>query len=137
MRQHCHRFVVTQLQLPECTHGTALALRTQDKYNLKLPPFPGTSQCIKISGAAVDPSQVMLVNANDQQDKQRNLLHARQLLGPQIRENYEKNPPLMEADVGSDPLQLFDTWFKDAVGRTVEPTAMCAQHSRMQAAAVW
>jgi len=28
--------------------------------------------------------------------------------------------------VGSDPFQLFDTWLNEAVGRTVEPTAMCA-----------
>jgi len=30
----------------------------QDKYKLDLPSFPGTSQCVKISGAAVDVSQV-------------------------------------------------------------------------------
>jgi len=30
----------------------------QDKYNLDLPSFPGVSQCVKISGAAVDVSQV-------------------------------------------------------------------------------
>ena len=39
-------------------HFMTAPSQMQVKYDLKLPVYPGTSQCVKISRAAVDPSQV-------------------------------------------------------------------------------
>lgn len=64
----------------------------QEKYHLKLPPYPGTSQCVKIcggSGGKSDPSQLRL--------------------------NYdlaEKGGGLLEEHVDADPMKQFDKWFQ-------------------------
>lgn len=68
----------------------------QEKYKLKLPPYPGTSQCVKLSGhscsmgtASVDPASIRL--------------------------NYslaEQSGGLVESDVNPDPIKQFDAWFK-------------------------
>lgn len=68
----------------------------QDKYHLQLPPYPGTSQCVKIvsgsgsgSGGKSDPSQIRL--------------------------NYdlaEKGGGLLEEHVDADPMKQFDKWFQ-------------------------
>ena len=65
----------------------------QEKYHLKLPQYPGTSQCVKISSRAApgrsDPSQIRL--------------------------NYdlaEKGGGLVEEQVDPDPMKQFAKWFQ-------------------------
>ena len=64
----------------------------QEKYHLKLPPYPGTSQCIRISSSAPgrsDPSQIRL--------------------------NYdlaEEGGGLLEEHVDPDPMKQFAKWFQ-------------------------
>ena len=64
----------------------------QENFHLKLPPYPGTSQCVKIgssSGGKSDPSQIRL--------------------------NYdlaEKGGGLLEEHVDADPMKQFDKWFQ-------------------------
>ena len=64
----------------------------QEKYHLKLPPYPGTSQCVKLgrgSGGKSDPSQIRL--------------------------NYDladKGGGLLEEHVDADPMKQFDKWFQ-------------------------
>lgn len=74
----------------------------QEKYKLKLPPYPGTSQCVKLSGSQdggtngkVDPASIRL--------------------------NYslaDVSGGLLESDVDADPIKQFDRWFKVLISYT-------------------
>ncbi|XP_024524674.1 pyridoxine/pyridoxamine 5'-phosphate oxidase 1, chloroplastic isoform X1 [Selaginella moellendorffii] len=70
-----------------------------NKFNLKLPPYPGTSQCVRIGRTPhVDVAA--------------------------LRENYVGSV-LLENQVNSDPIQQFKEWFEDAVAAGLpEPNAM-------------
>lgn len=68
----------------------------QEKYKLNLPPYPGTSQCVKLSGSQA-------AGNNDEVDP------------ASIRLNYslaDVSGGLLESDVDPDPLKQFDSWFK-------------------------
>ncbi|KDO81093.1 hypothetical protein CISIN_1g0369522mg, partial [Citrus sinensis] len=70
-----------------------------DKYKLRLPPYPGTSMCVRIGKApSVDISA--------------------------LRENYI-SPEFLEEQVESDPINQFRKWFDDAIAAGLrEPNAM-------------
>lgn len=70
-----------------------------DKYKLSLPPYPGTSMCVRIGKApSVDISA--------------------------LRENYV-SPELLEDQVQADPINQFRIWFDDSVAAGLrEPNAM-------------
>ncbi|KAK9215956.1 hypothetical protein WN944_007963 [Citrus x changshan-huyou] len=69
------------------------------KYKLRLPPYPGTSMCVRIGKApSVDISA--------------------------LRENYI-SPEFLEEQVESDPINQFRKWFDDAIAAGLrEPNAM-------------
>ncbi|PON63430.1 Pyridoxamine 5'-phosphate oxidase [Parasponia andersonii] len=70
-----------------------------EKYKLRLPPYPGTSMCVRIG----KPPKID-VSA--------------------LRENYI-SPEFLEEEVGSDPIDQFHKWFEEAVGVGLrEPNAM-------------
>lgn len=71
----------------------------KDKYGLKLPPYPGTSMCVRIGKPlSVDISS--------------------------LRENYV-SPELLEGQVKANPIDQFQKWFDDAVAAGLrEPNAM-------------
>ncbi|GKV33615.1 hypothetical protein SLEP1_g42100 [Rubroshorea leprosula] len=70
------------------------------KYNLHLPPYPGTSMCVRIG----KPPQVDI---------------------SALRENYI-SPALLEEQLEVDPIDQFRKWFDDAVAAGLrEPNAMC------------
>ncbi|GAB2224244.1 hypothetical protein Droror1_Dr00004996 [Drosera rotundifolia] len=70
-----------------------------DKYRLSLPPYPGTSMCVRIG----KPPQVDI---------------------SALRENYI-SPALLEEQVQADPFDQFRKWFDDAVAAGLrEPNAM-------------
>ncbi|GAB2271392.1 Pyridoxine/pyridoxamine 5'-phosphate oxidase 1, chloroplastic [Dionaea muscipula] len=70
-----------------------------NKYKLLLPPYPGTSMCVRIG----KPPQVDIST---------------------LRENYI-SPPLLEEQVEADPFDQFRKWFDDAVATGLkEPNAM-------------
>ncbi|CAO2834445.1 unnamed protein product [Amaranthus hypochondriacus] len=70
-----------------------------DKYNLNLPPYPGSSMCVRIG----KPLQVDIAS---------------------LRENYI-SPALLEEQVETDPLDQFRKWFDDAIAAGLkEPNAM-------------
>ncbi|EIE21990.1 pyridoxamine 5'-phosphate oxidase [Coccomyxa subellipsoidea C-169] len=82
----------------------------KEKYKLNLPPYPGTSQCVKLSGSQA-------AGNNGEVDP------------ASIRLNYslaDVSGGLLESDVDPDPLKQFDSWFKDAVEAKVleEPNQM-------------
>ncbi|CAL8471491.1 g11033 [Coccomyxa elongata] len=82
----------------------------KEKYKLKLPPYPVTSQCVKLSGGKADCGETKVDPAA-------------------IRLNYslaDANGGLLESDVNADPIKQFDRWFKDAVEAKVleEPNQM-------------
>ncbi|ERN02919.1 hypothetical protein AMTR_s00135p00077960 [Amborella trichopoda] len=70
-----------------------------DKYILQLPPYPGTSMCVRIGKPpAIDIAA--------------------------LRENYI-SPEFLEGEVKGDPVRQFAKWFEDAVAANVhEPNAM-------------
>ncbi|KAF8406071.1 hypothetical protein HHK36_008151 [Tetracentron sinense] len=70
-----------------------------DKYKLHLPPYPGTSMCVRIGKPpSIDISA--------------------------LRENYI-SPEFREEDVEADPIDQFRIWFDDAVASNLrEPNAM-------------
>lgn len=71
-----------------------------EKYKLHLPPYPGTSMCVRIGK-----TQQLDISA--------------------LRENYI-SPPLLEEQLESDPFDQFQKWFDDAVAASLrEPNAMC------------
>ncbi len=68
----------------------------QEKYKLNLPPYPGTSQCVKLSGSQAAGNNGKVDPAS-------------------IRLNYslaDVSGGLLESDVDPDPLKQFDSWFK-------------------------
>ncbi|KAL5777315.1 hypothetical protein ACOSP7_010241 [Xanthoceras sorbifolium] len=70
-----------------------------DKYKLRLPPYPGTSMCVRIG----KPPQVDIST---------------------LRENYI-SPEFLEEQVESDPIDQFQKWFDDAMAAGLrEPNAM-------------
>ncbi|XP_058221307.1 pyridoxine/pyridoxamine 5'-phosphate oxidase 1, chloroplastic isoform X1 [Rhododendron vialii] len=70
-----------------------------EKFNLKLPPYPSTSMCVRIG----KPPQVDI---------------------SALRENYI-SPEFREDQVEADPLAQFEKWFADAVAACLkEPNAM-------------
>ncbi|XP_078447819.1 pyridoxin (pyrodoxamine) 5'-phosphate oxidase [Wolffia australiana] len=72
-----------------------------EKYDLKLPPYPGTSMCVRIGEL---PLPALDVSA--------------------MRQNYI-SPEFLEDQVVPDPMEQFSKWFNDAVAAQVrEPNAM-------------
>jgi hypothetical protein len=76
----------------------------QEKYKLRLPPYPGTAQCVKLkSGGSC--------GAGHSGGSGR----AEGSIDPaSIRLNYslaESSGGLLESDVDPDPIKQFDTWF--------------------------
>jgi Pyridoxamine 5'-phosphate oxidase len=73
----------------------------QEKYALKLPPYPGQSQCVRlgVGSGQIDPATIR---------------------APVF------DAPLLESDAARDPMEQFGRWFSEAVrsGRSREPTAM-------------
>lgn len=70
-----------------------------EKYNLKLPPYPGTSMCVRIG--KLPPIDISA-----------------------LRENYI-SPEFLEEQVEADPINQFRKWFDDAVAAGLkEPNAM-------------
>ncbi|XP_021743626.1 pyridoxine/pyridoxamine 5'-phosphate oxidase 1, chloroplastic-like [Chenopodium quinoa] len=70
-----------------------------EKYKLHLPPYPGTSMCVRIG----KPLQVDISS---------------------LRENYI-SPALLEEEVEADPFDQFNKWFNDAIAAGLkEPNAM-------------
>ncbi|VVA16249.1 PREDICTED: pyridoxine/pyridoxamine 5'-phosphate [Prunus dulcis] len=70
-----------------------------DKYKLRLPPYPGTSMCVRIGR----PAQVDI---------------------SALRENYV-SPEFLEEQVEADPFDQFGKWFDDVVAAGLrEPNAM-------------
>ncbi|KAK9758291.1 hypothetical protein RND81_01G221000 [Saponaria officinalis] len=70
-----------------------------DKYKLQLPPYPGTSMCVRVG----KPPQVDI---------------------SALRENYI-SPALLEEQVERDPFDQFRKWFDDAIAAGLkEPNAM-------------
>ncbi|KAL7250641.1 hypothetical protein ACSBR1_012626 [Camellia fascicularis] len=70
-----------------------------DKYKLQLPPYPGTSMCVRIG----KPPQIDI---------------------SALRENYI-SPEFLEDQVEDDPFNQFKKWFADAVAASLkEPNAM-------------
>ncbi len=73
----------------------------QDKYHLKLPQYPGTSQCLKIGSngsARADPAQIRL--------------------------NYnlaDKDGGLLEEHVDPDPMKQFGRWFQVGLSASRRP----------------
>lgn len=70
-----------------------------NKYNLHLPPYPGTAMCVRIG----KPPQVDIAA---------------------LRENYI-SPEFVEENVEADPIRQFRKWFDDAIAANLrEPNAM-------------
>ncbi|XP_050252214.1 pyridoxine/pyridoxamine 5'-phosphate oxidase 1, chloroplastic isoform X2 [Quercus robur] len=70
-----------------------------DKYKLRLPPYPGSSMCVRIG----KPPKIDI---------------------SALRENYI-SPELLEEQVEADPIDQFCKWFDDAVAASLkEPNAM-------------
>ncbi|EHA8588801.1 putative WD and tetratricopeptide repeats protein 1 [Cocos nucifera] len=82
-----------------------------NKYRLNLPPYPGTSMCVRIGKSpSVDISS--------------------------LRENYI-SPELLEDQVMADPVDQFHKWFDEAVAAGLqEPNAMALSTSAMPCAEV-
>ncbi|XP_020100651.1 pyridoxine/pyridoxamine 5'-phosphate oxidase 1, chloroplastic [Ananas comosus] len=75
-----------------------------DKYGLRLPPYPGTSMCVRIG----KPPSVDIAS---------------------LRENYT-SPELLEDQVMADPVDQFQIWFDEAVSTGLrEPNAMALSTS--------
>ncbi|OAY81578.1 Pyridoxine/pyridoxamine 5'-phosphate oxidase 1, chloroplastic, partial [Ananas comosus] len=75
-----------------------------DKYGLRLPPYPGTSMCVRIG----KPPSVDIAS---------------------LRENYT-SPELLEDQVMADPVDQFQIWFDEAVSAGLrEPNAMALSTS--------
>ncbi|GAQ89473.1 putative pyridoxin (pyrodoxamine) 5'-phosphate oxidase [Klebsormidium nitens] len=69
-----------------------------EKFHLRLPPFPGTSQCVRIGPAVLDVAAMRL--------------------------SYEAGA-LDEEDAAKDPVEQFSRWFNDAVAANIhEPNGM-------------
>jgi NAD(P)H-hydrate epimerase len=87
----------------------------RDKYQLVLPAYPGTSQCVRL------PS-----NGQQQQQQQHVQEQAEHLAAvADMRVSYEKHG-LLETDLLPDPIKQFAEWFKAAAEGQVceEPNAM-------------
>lgn len=78
----------------------------RDKYKLQLPPYPGTSQCVKLPSAATGAAKAAGGSAAVA-DSPANM-----------RVNYEMHG-LVETEVDRDPLKQFDSWFKTTVNAKV------------------
>ena len=81
---------------------------TQEKYKLKLPPYPGTSQCVRLSEGKADYGKTGDTKVDP----------------AAIRLNYslaETSGGLLEADVDADPIKQFDRWFKVTAWHTDWP----------------
>eukprot|EP00878_Enallax_costatus_P008270 GHUV01008646.1.p1 GENE.GHUV01008646.1~~GHUV01008646.1.p1 ORF type:complete len:545 (+),score=109.88 GHUV01008646.1:3292-4926(+) len=85
----------------------------RDKYKLHLPPYPGTSQCVKLPSAATAAATAAGGSAAAAVDP------------AEMRVSYEMHG-LLEHEVDTDPLKQFDTWFKATVATKAveEPNAM-------------
>ncbi|GIL52229.1 hypothetical protein Vafri_8155 [Volvox africanus] len=96
-----------------------------DRFQLRLPPYPGTSMCVRIGGAgesgpatAATVAKAVVVAAAT--------TIAVQAKVADMRISYERGG-LQEVDFeGRDPLQVFDEWFKAAASGKVceEPNAI-------------
>ena len=72
----------------------------QEKYHLKLPQYPGTSQCVKISSSTQGSAPGSAAGRSDPS---------------QIRLNYdlaERGGGLLEEHVDPDPMKQFAKWFQ-------------------------
>jgi pyridoxine/pyridoxamine 5'-phosphate oxidase len=81
----------------------------QEKYHLRLPPYPGTAQCVKLSSTGTNGAAGVNPAA--------------------IRLNYdlaEQSGGLTEADAADDPFEQFAAWFEEAVAAKIaaEPNQM-------------
>lgn len=89
----------------------------QEKYKLKLPPCPGTSQCVKLSGHG----------GNATGRGSGNNGHA-SVDAASIRLNYslaEQSGGLLESDADPDPIKQFDAWFKVSCQHTPTHISTC------------
>lgn len=88
-------------------HESEFAL--QDKYHLRLPPYPGTSQCVRVGAPASGEKQPVGAARSG------NGAGGSGVDPASIRLNYslaESSGGLMESDVDPDPFKQFDQWFK-------------------------
>lgn len=95
--------------------GRFLPPEIKEKYNLKLPAYPGTAQCIRIGGTATSA------------DIDSNNINTKAVADMRISYDHHKaqSTPLDESSIPKEPFQLFDTWFKNAAGCGMqEPNAM-------------
>jgi hypothetical protein len=83
----------------------------REKYNLVLPAYPGTAQCVAIGGSA----QHVAAGA-DVAEAVAAAEAAKKVADMRI--SYEAGG-LLESDLADDPLQQFDHWFKAAVDSKV------------------
>jgi hypothetical protein len=78
----------------------------RDKYHLQLPPYPGTSQCVKLGPHTADSARAAAVAGGSSKA-------AAAAVPADMRISYDVGG-LLEQHVARDPLQQFDAWFKDA-----------------------
>jgi NAD(P)H-hydrate epimerase len=92
-----------------------------DKFGLRLPPYPGAAQCVRLGGAAPAPASAAAAAVAD------------------MRVSYgasEAEGGLEERAAGDDPMQLFDVWFAQAKAcpGLAEPNAMALASASPQGA---
>ena len=96
----------------KCNRGlyiTFLNPALQDKYHLRLPAYPGASQCVRLGGPAGSEERPSDAATSG------NGAGGSGADPASIRLNYslaESSGGLMEADVDPDPFKQFDRWFK-------------------------
>ncbi len=89
-------------------------LCVQEKYHLKLPQYPGTSQCVKISSS---PGSAPGSTAGSSDPSQ-------------IRLNYdlaEKGGGLLEEHVDPDPMKQFTKWFQVSIYTQQSPLSKSSE----------
>ena len=98
--------------MPSCIlkadKGCSRVCMSQEKYHLRLPPYPGTSQCVKISGSGS--------SGSGQQQRHAGTNGSGSGVDPSaIRLNYdlaEHSGGLREEDADADPFAQFKRWFE-------------------------
>ena len=88
-------------------------LALQAKYHLRLPAYPGTSQCVRLGCPASGEEQPSDAATSG------NGVGTSAVDPAGIRLNYnlaENSGGLMESDVDADPFKQFDRWFKVGAG---------------------
>ncbi|EFJ45948.1 hypothetical protein VOLCADRAFT_105746 [Volvox carteri f. nagariensis] len=99
----------------------------RDRFQLRLPPYPGTAACVRIGGGAAESAAAATAaTAAKAVVAAAAATVAVQAKVADMRISYERGG-LQEADfAGRDPLGVFDEWFKAAVSGKVceEPNAI-------------